>query len=126
MACFGLGIDIVDVEKFSRILEKRGMRLLERVFTPEERRYCDQKTSRGQSYSARFAAKEAFLKALGEGLRGGLRWRDIEVTIDHLGKPGLNLSGRARELTESRGVRRSFLSMSHAADSALAVVLLED
>jgi holo-[acyl-carrier protein] synthase len=126
MACIGLGIDIVSVERFSRLMERRGTRLIERLFTPAERRYCSGRHLNAEAYSARFAAKEAFLKALGSGLRGGLGWKEIEVSNDDLGRPLLNVTGRAREFADSKGARTFNLSLSHAAGCAVAVVLLED
>ncbi len=126
MTCVGLGVDIVGVEEFSRIVEKRGQRLLDRLFTPAERDHCEGKQSRIESYTARFAAKEAYLKAIGQGLRGGMSWKEIEVINDELGKPKLNISGKAREIANRTGVNRLNLSLSHSDGFAIAVVFLED
>ena len=126
MACVGLGVDIVGVEKFSRVVRKRGQRLIERLFTPAERNHCERRFRRFEAYSARFAAKEAFLKALGQGLRGGIRWVDIEISNDPLGKPILRVSGKAKEVADRRGAKRCLLSLSHTTGCAVAVVVLED
>ena len=126
MTCIGLGVDIVGVEKFSRIVEKRGARFLERLFTPAERKYCEQKVSRFEDYSARFAAKEAFLKALGQGLRRGLSWKDVEIINNRLGKPMLNVSGGAKEIADRCGAKSYHLSLSHTTECAMAVVILDD
>lgn len=125
MGCVGLGVDLVGVERFARIAGRRGDRFLDRVFTPGERERCDGRSNRFESYAARFAAKEAFLKAIGRGLRGGIRWTDIDVTSGDLGRPGLALSGRALEFVEELGVRSMHVSLSHADGCAVAVVLLE-
>jgi len=125
MTCIGLGVDIVGVERFSRIVEKRGQRILDRLFTPSEQLHCDRKHTRFESYSARFAAKEALLKALGRGLRDGMTWRDVEVVNDDLGRPILNLTGRVRELADRNGVKSTNLSLSHSDGFAVAVVYLE-
>ncbi len=100
--------------------------MLERVFTPQERSYALQKRDPAPHLAARFAAKEAFLKALGTGLRDGLAWQQIEIERDSLGCPELNLSGRAAELMRQRGARQAHLSYSHDGDYAVATVVLEE
>jgi holo-[acyl-carrier protein] synthase len=125
MGCVGLGVDLVGVERFARIAGRRGARFLDRVFTPGERGRCDGRANRYEAYAARFAAKEAFLKAVGRGLRGGIRWTDIDVTTDGTGRPGLVVSGRAREIADELGVSTMHVSLSHADGCAVAVVLLE-
>jgi holo-[acyl-carrier protein] synthase len=126
MACIGVGVDIVGVDKFSKIIEKRRSRFLDRIFTPGERRRCEQENSPIEAYSACFAAKEAFLKALGRGLRSGISWRELEVDNCRPGNPELIITGAARETAEGRGAKNYFLTMSHTACCAMAVVLLED
>lgn len=126
MGCVGLGVDLVGVERFARIAGRRGARFLERVFTAGERDRCEGRVNRYEAYAARFAAKEAFLKAIGRGLRGGIRWTDIDVTTDDAGRPGLVVSGRGREITDELGVKAMRVSLSHADGFAVAVVLLED
>ncbi|MBT0654417.1 holo-[acyl-carrier-protein] synthase [Geomobilimonas luticola] len=122
---FGNGIDIVAISRFERFVEENNLPLLERLFTLHERDYCAARKRSAQHYALRFAAKEAFLKALGTGLRDGICWHDVEVVNDPLGKPDLRLSGRARELFEKRGLRHIFLSLSHDGDVAAASVILE-
>lgn len=122
---FGTGIDIVDVTRFERFVRENNAALFERLFTTREREYCAAKKWSAQHFALRFAAKEAFLKALGTGLRDGLSWKDMEVVNDELGKPDLLLSGKAAELFLHHGLGRCFLSLSHDANSAVAMVVLE-
>lgn len=122
---FGNGIDIVAISRFERFVAENNVPLLERLFTLHEREYCAARKRCAQHYALRFAAKEAFLKALGTGLRDGISWHDVEVVNDHLGKPELRLYGRARELFDGHGLRRHFLSLSHDGDVAAASVILE-
>jgi holo-[acyl-carrier protein] synthase len=87
--------------------------------------YCRSQHHAFQSFAARFAAKEAFLKALGTGLRDGISWQDMDIVRDGAGCPELVLTGRALELTTARGVTRVFVSLSHTAEYGVAVVILE-
>lgn len=104
----------------------RTPRFAERVFTVGEREYCDSKgTAAYQSYAARFAAKEAFLKALKTGWRGKLSWTDIEVISDPEGVPSLNITNEAARLMEKLGATSVHLSISHTKDHAVAQVMLE-
>ncbi len=104
----------------------RTPRFATRVFTDGERTYCDSKgVAAFQSYAARFAAKEAFLKALKTGWRGSITWQDIEVVQDADGVPCLKISGRARELQDALGADRIHISLSHTSDHAIAQVILE-
>jgi holo-[acyl-carrier protein] synthase len=120
----GLGTDLVEVSRLEDAT-RRHPGFLERVFTPGEIQYCDSQHRRFEGYAARFAAKEAFLKALGTGLRDGISWQDMEVLRHDDGRPELVLQGRAREASEERGVVRTFISLSHTGTHAVAVVLLE-
>jgi holo-[acyl-carrier protein] synthase len=123
---FGIGTDIVAIERFQRFMDENNTLLLQRLFTEAERDYCSaRKVNCAASYSARFAAKEAFMKALGTGLRDGIAWHDIEVANDSLGKPNLILSGRAMEIFLEQGLSSAFLSLSHDAGTAVAMVVLE-
>jgi holo-[acyl-carrier protein] synthase len=110
------------------MLDSYGDRFRQRVYTPGEIAYCDAKEKRGAaaSYAARFAAKEAGMKALGSGLRLGVTWRDLEVRRAPDQAPTLELHGRTRELGLARGGRRMLLSLSHDGDYALAHALLVD
>lgn len=121
----GIGVDIVKVDRIEQAVERWGYRFLKRIFTAAEIERCQQRARPAQCLALRFAAKEAFAKALGLGMRNGLRWRDIEVVHDHLGKPGLLLHNQAQRLLEAMEARRTWLSLSDERESALAVVVLE-
>lgn len=128
MAIVGIGLDVAHVGRLKRALERPGSgeRLRERVFTAAERAYCEQRQrSRYESYAARFAAKEAAMKALGVGWAKGVRFRDIEVVPADGAPPQLRLRGRARAIAAALGVQRLFLTLSHAADYAVAQVVAE-
>lgn len=119
----GMGIDIVDINRIQRALLNPDFR--DRVFTEVEQKYCLLKNAHGRaSFSGRFAAKEAFLKAIGTGLRKG-RLVDIEVVNDDLGKPTLNLYNHYKDLMQELGVKKIHLSISHTKDMAIAEVILE-
>jgi len=122
----GIGTDIVAIERFQRFIDENNTALLHRIFTEQERAYCSaRKISCAASYAARFAAKEAFMKALGTGLREGISWHDIEVANDKLGKPELILSGKAIQIFMEQGLSSAFLSLSHDSGTAVAMVVLE-
>jgi len=121
----GIGVDIVTIDRFQRFVDEGNNALLQRIFTEQERLFCSSIKNSAASYSARFAAKEAFLKALGTGLRDGISWHDIEVTHDRLGKPELILSGKAIELFLAQGLSTAFLSLTHDGGTAVAMVVLE-
>jgi holo-[acyl-carrier protein] synthase len=120
-----IGIDIIEVARIREVL-LRTPRFRERVFTASEREYCD---SRGavaaQHYAARFAAKEAALKALQTGWRGGISWHDIEITSLDSGAPILTFEGEVKRLMENSGATAAHLSMSHTSEHAIAEVVLE-
>lgn len=104
----------------------RTPRFAERVFTGKERAYCESKgAAAAQSYAARFAAKEAFLKALKTGWRGKITWHDMEILNDADGVPNLEISGEARALMENLGADKIHLSISHTSEHAVAEVILE-
>ena len=105
---------------------ERTPRFTERVFTSGERAYCDSKGAAAfQSYAARFAAKEAFLKALKTGWRGKISWQDIEVLNDDDGVPTLSITGEAKQFLDKTGADRIHLSISHTTEHASANVILE-
>jgi holo-[acyl-carrier protein] synthase len=120
-----IGIDIIEVARIREVL-LRTPRFVERVFTQAERRYCD---SRGavsaQHYAARFAAKEAALKALQTGWRGGISWQDVEISAHESGAPYLIFRGQVLEVFEKFGATQTHLSMSHTTQHAIAQVILE-
>jgi len=124
-AIIGLGVDLVRISRFGALLQKRKQAVLERLFTPGELAYSFAKRDPSPHLAARFAAKEAFLKALGLGLRQGLSWQQVEIVTDSLGKPSLVLSGNAAEIMQQRGARTCHLSYSHDGDYAMATVILE-
>jgi holo-[acyl-carrier protein] synthase len=120
-----IGIDIIEVERVRETIE-RTPRFAGRVFTDAERAYCE---SRGavaaQHYAARFAAKEAALKALQTGWSGGISWQDVEISAKESGAPLITFHGRARELYEASGATRAHLSIAHTSVHAIAEVILE-
>lgn len=122
---FGIGIDIVDITRFERFLREGKNSLFRRVFTPGEIEYCGCKKKSAQHYASRFAAKEAFFKACGLGLREGMSWKDVEVVKDHLGKPVLQLHGRAGEIFREMGLKCLHAALSHDGTYAVAMVVLE-
>lgn len=121
----GLGVDLARASRFRRFLEEGKRNVISRLFTPGEQAYALSVSDPGPHLAARFAAKEAFLKALGLGLREGMSWQEIEVVRNDLGAPALRLSGKAKEHAEVRGVERIHLSYSHEGDYASATVILE-
>lgn len=122
----GLGIDISEIDRIEAAIARFGAPFLERVYTPLEVSYCESRKNKAERYAARFAAKEAGMKALGTGWRLGVRWRDIEVANAPSGKPTLNLTGAAREFADRLHVRNITLSITHSGNLALAQVIFED
>jgi len=120
-----IGIDIIEVARVREVLA-RTPRFGERVFTPAERAYCDSRgAAAAQHYAARFAAKEAMLKALQTGWRGGIGWQDVEIAARESGAPFLILHGLVQELFEKSGATAAHLSLSHTSEHAIAEVVLE-
>ena len=122
----GTGVDLCEVQRIRRAAERFGRRFLERVFTPREIAYAERKASKYERYAARFAAKEAGMKAIGTGWRRGVRWKDFEVVNLPTGKPTLVFHGKAAEFAEKLGVRHVALSLTHTKETALAHVILEN
>jgi holo-[acyl-carrier protein] synthase len=122
----GLGLDIAEIDRIEAAIGRHGAPFIERLFTPGEVAYCESHKNRFERYAARFAAKEAAMKALGTGWRRGVRWRDIEVTRETGGKPVLRLAGVARELADRLGVKNISLSITHSGNLALAQVIFEN
>ena len=118
----GLGVDIVEVERMKRILE-RTPSFAERVFSPDERAYCDRMASPATHYALRFAAKEAVVKALGTGFADGIDVRDIEVVRAKSGRPIAKLSGRAQQIAREQGVRELSISLSYTHTDAVACAM---
>ena len=120
----GTGIDIIEVDRIAtRVGRDNGFKEL--VFSKEEMNYCDGKASKFEHYAARFAAKEAFLKAVGRGWDSGMQWNEIEVVNDETGKPGLRISGTTEQMLSSLGIRIIHISLSHLKSMATAIVILE-
>ncbi|HKJ04759.1 MAG TPA: holo-ACP synthase [Geopsychrobacteraceae bacterium] len=126
MAVIGIGVDLTRIERFQKFLDKNNLAVIRRIFTEEEQQYSLANRQAASHLAVRFAAKEAFLKALGTGLRMGIRWHDVCVIRDDLGCPSLQLAGRAAELLAERGGRRTHLSYSHDGLYGVATVVLED
>lgn len=121
----GTGIDIAEVPRIAQSIERFGARFLERIFTEGEMQYCDSKANRTERYAARFAAKEAAMKALGTGWNYGVRWRDCEVVRMPGGRPTLKFHGKAAEFAGKLGVKNIALSLTHTQEQAMAQVILE-
>jgi holo-[acyl-carrier protein] synthase len=121
----GTGIDIVAIARFRDVLERQGDRFIQRVFTAAEQEYCGGRRDPVPHYAARFAAKEAFLKALGTGWAGGIRWQDVEILREPGAAPIVRVHGLAATIAEERGVRVMQVSLSHSDEAAVATVLLE-
>jgi holo-[acyl-carrier protein] synthase len=120
-----IGTDIIEVERIRQTLE-RTPRFVERVFTAAERDYCSGRPATAvQHYAARFAAKEAALKAFKTGWSGGISWHDVEVSRDSAGAPFLKLAGKTLELYQELGATAIHLSMSHTTEHAIAFVVIE-
>ncbi|HSS20721.1 MAG TPA: holo-ACP synthase [Pyrinomonadaceae bacterium] len=120
-----IGIDIIEVARIREVLSRTpGFRL--RVFTEAEREYCDSRgLANAQHYAARFAAKEAALKALHTGWRGGIGWQDVEVAAHDSGAPYLVLHAKVKELFDASNATKAHLTMSHTSEHAIAEVILE-
>ena len=121
----GLGLDIAEVDRIEAAIRRHGAPFLERLFTPAEVSYCERHKNKFERYAARFAAKEAAMKALGTGWTQGVRWRDIEVTREVTGKPTLRLTGAARQIAERMGANNISVSITHSGNLALAQVIFE-
>jgi holo-[acyl-carrier protein] synthase len=122
----GIGSDLAQVERIRKSIAQYGDRFLNRVYTEQERAYASSKANSAERYAARFAAKEAGMKAIGTGLRRGITWKDFEVVNEISGQPTLRLSGVALEISAIMGVERISISLTHTAETAFAVVILED
>ncbi|MBM3220659.1 MAG: holo-[acyl-carrier-protein] synthase [Candidatus Rokubacteria bacterium] len=120
----GIGIDLVPIPRMRQILERWQDRFLTRVFTADEIAYCRARKDPAPHFAARFAAKEAGLKALGTGLRLGVNWRELEVKRERGGPPTMVLRGRSREIARARGADRMLLALSHDGDYAIAQAML--
>ena len=122
----GTGVDLAEVDRVQRSIERFGERFLNRVYTAGEIAYVQRKANKYERYAARFAAKEAGMKAIGTGWRRGVRFQDFEVANLPSGKPTLRLHGVAAEVAAKLGVKHISLSLTHTALQGMAFVILED
>lgn len=122
MSVYSVGVDLIEIERFDKLLEKYGEKFLKRIYTEVEIEYCNKKKNKG-SYAARFAAKEAVFKATGFGLGKGMTWKDVEVVNDERGKPEVRLYGRTAEILAEKTIQ---LSLSHSKDAAIAMVVVHE
>jgi holo-[acyl-carrier protein] synthase len=122
----GIGVDLVQIPRMRAVISRWDERFLRRVFTDAEIAYCRGRRDPVPHFAARFAAKEAAMKALGTGLRLGVRWRELEVRRERGQAPRLLLHGRSREVGLSRGGRAMLLALTHDGDYALAQAMLVD
>lgn len=125
MAIVGVGIDLVAVERIAHSLEKYGSRFKNRIFTSSEISYCDSRPKPALHYAARFAAKEAFVKAIGTGFRFGIKHSEIEIQHDQLSKPILILYGKAMEYAKKEKGKFYHVSLSHTEEQGMAYVVIE-
>ena len=122
---YGIGVDLVSVSRIERVIGRWGDRFVERVFTPDEVEFCSNRASPSHAFALRFAAKEAFSKALGLGMRKGLKWRDIEAFNYPEGKPGLKLHGTSLEICRREDIAGIHLTLSDEGENGVAMVVLE-
>jgi holo-[acyl-carrier protein] synthase len=121
----GTGVDITEVDRIEAAVKRFGDRFLKRIFTPAEIRYCMGKPNAAERLAARFAAKEAGMKAIGTGLHHGVTWQDVEVLRMPGQRPVLQFHGKAAEFAARLGCKRTHLSLSHTREQAIAYVILE-
>jgi len=122
----GTGVDLAEVPRIRASIERFGARFVERIYTAAEIAYVERKANRFERYAARFAAKEAGMKAIGTGWKRGVTWHDFEVANLPSGKPTLRLRGVAAEVAARLNVRNVALSLTHTAEYGMAHVILED
>lgn len=120
----GIGIDMIEVKRIAESINRLDFK--QKVFSAHEINYCETKINKAESYAARFAAKEAFLKALGTGWRGGVAFNEVEIINDELGKPIINLIGETAKIYHSNNIKTIHVSLSHVKEMAIATVILEN
>ncbi|MEZ6242847.1 MAG: holo-ACP synthase [Phycisphaerales bacterium] len=120
MDVIGHGVDMIEVSRIARMVERHGHRFLERVYTPSEQAYCKDKKRIFEHLAARFAAKEAVLKALGTGWSGGIGWADVEVVHEASGRPRIELHAAAAKAARDQGISKVLISLSHIDKTAIA------
>lgn len=122
---YGIGIDLIHIKRMQRLIERWGDRFIGRVFTPDEIAFCDKRAFPMPAFALRFAAKEAFSKALGQGMKRGIRWRDIETSHFPGGQPYLKLHGRSSGICREKKITSHHLSLSDEGEYGIAIVVLE-
>ena len=120
MSVLGIGVDIVEIARFTTAIARSGQSFIDRLFLPAEQAYCSPQREPARCYAARFAAKEAVAKALGTGIGAQLAWRDIEIQRKATGEPFIVLHGTGAETARALGVSRILLSLSHSENYAVA------
>ena len=121
----GTGVDLAEVPRIKQSIERFGDKFIRRIYTPREIAYVERKANKFERYAARFAAKEAGMKAIGTGWKRGVTWQDFEVSNLPSGKPTLQFHGVAAQVAESLNVRNVSLSLTHTAELGMAHVILE-
>ena len=119
----GIGTDITECLRIARMIERHGELFIDRVYTPEEIRYCQSRKQSTQHYAGRWAAKEAILKALGTGWRKGISWRDMEVRNEPGGKPVVAVRGGVKDVIEQLGITEIHVTISHCRTHATATAI---
>jgi holo-[acyl-carrier protein] synthase len=122
---YGIGVDLVDIKRIALVIERWRERFINRVFTAREVNLSRQSKRLASSLALKFAAKEAFSKAIGLGMRRGVRWRDIEIVHNPSGRPELMLRGKALRLCQQQGIGGFYVSLSDEGDYGVAMVVLE-
>ncbi len=122
----GLGVDIIQNNRIESIVKKWGNKFLYKVFTDYELAFIEKHNQKTQRYASNYAAKEAVAKALGTGFRNGIRFRNIELKRDNLGKPFIELAGTTKTFADDRGISKIHTTISHEKDYSVAVVIFED
>jgi holo-[acyl-carrier protein] synthase len=122
----GIGTDVAEVGRIRESISRFGERFLHRVYTERERAYASSKANAPERFAARFAAKEAGMKAIGTGWRLGVTWKDFEVVNELSGRPVLLLHGVAKAIADRLGVERISISLTHTAEMAFAIVIVEN
>jgi holo-[acyl-carrier protein] synthase len=122
----GIGTDLVEVDRIRESINRFGDRFINRIYTDREQAYCRSKANAFERFAARFAAKEAGMKAIGTGWRRGVTWRDFEVANEPSGRPTLRFHNVAEQIAANLGVRNISLSLTHTAQEGFAIVILED
>ena len=122
---YGIGVDLIHMGRMETVLKRWEGRFIERVFTGEEIDFCNKRAFTTPCFALHFAAKEAFSKAIGLGMKGGIRWRDIEVFHYKGGKPGLKLMGRASDICQEKNITEFHVSLSDEGEYGVAMVVLE-